>query len=225
MKILWVLLLFIPSSLSAENHNTPPPASIREIENFNAYEVGKFPINFKTFPFQRADALQVYSVQSEDHHKFLSSFDDQDISVQIFRRFEWDLPRWPYFSWRWRAKILPQGAAENNPATNDSGCGVYVVFEGYHGDILKYVWSSTLPVGTVYEKKPGKFYIVVLDSASTHLGNWRTIAVNVIEDYKKIFKKEPSQNPKGFGILTDANATHTAASCDYDDFRIADSPF
>jgi hypothetical protein len=193
----------------------------RRVEEFSQYETDKFPTSFKTYPFQRGKAQDVYAVKEENGNKFLHASDDKDASVQVFKRFLWSTKEYPNFSWKWRAMTLPKGANENNGMSNDSACGIYVTFGGYTGSAIKYVWSSTLPVGTVVEKKPGKFYIIVAESGAGSVGNWKTQAVNVFEDYKKVFKSEPTKDPDGFGLLTDGNATHTPAACDYDDFQIS----
>lgn len=195
------------------------------VDSFSQYEVGKFPISFKTYPLQRNKAMEVYTVQEEGGNKFLHASDDKDISVQTMKRFEWKRSDYPHFSWRWKAITLPKGAAENNKAVNDSACGVYVVFGGWTGNVLKYVWSTTLPVDSIHEKKPNTFYFVVKESGSGNAGQWTTETVNIVEDYKKAFHKDPEDDPSGFGILTDGNATHTPAACDYDDFKISMNPF
>lgn len=197
-------------------------AQARVLDDFSGYEAGKFPSSFRTYPFQRGKAEGVYVVKEEGGNKFLSAKDDKDVSVQTYKKFMWDATKQPNFTWKWRAITLPKGAAENNKATNDSACGVYVVFGGYTGKALKYVWSSTLPVGSFYEKKPNEFYFVVAESGPSKVGTWQTESVNVVEDYKKAFKEDLTKNPDGFGLLTDGNATHTAAACDYDDFAISE---
>lgn len=202
-----------------------PAHAVRNVEEFSQYELDKFPKSFRTYPFQRGKADDVYIVKEENGNKFLHASDDKDISVQSFKRFVWDTKAYPNFSWRWRAITLPKGANENNGMPNDSACGIYVTFGGYTGNAIKYVWSTTQPVGTIIEKKPGKFYIVVVDSGEGSVGSWVTRSVNVVDDYKRIFKSEPKDTPDGFGLLTDGNATHTPAVCDYDDFRISETAF
>ena len=197
----------------------------RNVENFTQYDVDKFPKSFRTYPFQRGKAEKVYIVKDENGNKILHASDDQDISVQTFKRFMWNVKEYPNFSWKWRAITIPKGADERNGMPNDSACGIYVTFGGYTGNAIKYVWSSTLPAGTVVEKKPGKFYILVVESGSGNVGSWETKSVNVMEDYRRLFKSEPSKDPEGFGLLTDGNATHTPAVCDYDDFQISETPF
>jgi hypothetical protein len=223
--ILLALCLLATPALFADPYTPKKLPALRMIDDFSQYEAGKFPKSFRTYPFQRGKAMEVYSVQSDGNNQFLHASDDKDISVQVFKKFFWEAKRWPYLSWKWRAVTLPKGAAENNPKINDSACGIYVVFGGYTGKVLKYVWSTTLPVGSVHEKKPNKFYFIVAESGSADVGTWKTAAVNVVEDYKRVFKEDPKKEPDGFGLLTDGNATHTLAACDYDDFKISESPF
>ncbi|MDZ4224988.1 MAG: DUF3047 domain-containing protein, partial [bacterium] len=102
--------------------------STKIVENFGRYKPGQFPTYFKTWPFQRGDAKKVYRVKEENGKKYLAAFDDKDLSEQIFREFDWNLDPFPYFKCKWRAKTLPKGAAEKNGATNDSACGVYIIF-------------------------------------------------------------------------------------------------
>ncbi len=222
MKNILLIALLTVASLGAA---ATPAHAVRNVEDFTQYELDKFPKSFRTYPFQRGKADDVYIVKDEGGNKFLHASDDKDVSVQVFKRFVWETEKYPNFSWKWRAVTLPKGGDENNGRPNDSACGIYVTFGGYTGNALKYVWSTTLPAGTVVEKKPGKFYIVVVESGSGSVGSWQTKAVNVMEDYKRIFKSEPKKHPDGFGLLTDGNATHTPAVCDYDDFQVSETPF
>jgi hypothetical protein len=212
-------------SAHAESYSPKKLPSLRVIEDFSQYELDKFPKSFRTYPFQRGKAEQVYHVKDQGGNKVLHALDDKDLSVQAFKRFTWDVKQWPHFSWRWKAVTLPPNANENNGMPNDSACGIYVTFGGYTGNAIKYVWSTTQPTGTIIEKKPNKFYIVVLNSGSGEVGTWQTKSVNVLEDYKKIFKSDPKGDPDGFGLLTDGNATHSPAACDYDDFKISETAF
>lgn len=190
------------------------------IESFDDYDDGSFPRRFRTYPFQRDQAEKVYRVAEEAGNRFLRAHDDQDISVQVMRQFYWDVERYPWARWRWRARILPAGGDERVAESNDSACGVYIVFGKYTGKALKYVWSTGAPVGTVVKKKPDKFYILPIVSGSASSGQWREVVINVADEFHKHFGEGRVRNPTGFGILTDGNALHVPASCDYDDFAI-----
>ena len=201
-----------------------PPTQLKGIEYFERYKVDEFPTVFKTWPLQRGDAKQVYRVQEENGKKYLAAFDDKDLSKQIFREFDWNIKAFPYLRWKCRARTLPKGAAENNGATNDSACGVYVLFGKTTGTALKFTWSTTLPVGTIFEKRPGEMVMKILDSGSKNLNQWRTNSIDVPKMYEELLKKPLKREPTGFAILTDGNATHSPAACDYADFEIACVP-
>jgi hypothetical protein len=84
-------------------------------------------------------------------------------------------------------------------------------------ECIKYVWSSSLPKGTVTESPYAKkTKIIVLENGSSPLGQWITEEVNVYEDYKRLFHKEPDE-VRAIGILTDADDTSSEAMADYDD--------
>jgi len=191
------------------------------LDDFSKNSVGDFPKGWSTYPFQGGKVKKVYKVAEENSERFIRAKDDQDISMPIFKEFPWSLSENPTLSWKWRAQELPKGAREDSRATNDSACGVYVVFGKTSGVALKYVWSSSLPVGYVWEKEPGKFYIIVLASGPSNVGKWESEKVNVLEDYKKYFKKDPKKDPSGVGIMSDANAMHSVAACDYTGFMVS----
>lgn len=222
-SILLITLILASSTLRAGPYIANQTKAERLIEDFSDSSVNDFPKDFRTYPFQHGKAEHVYHVKQEGNNKYLNGTDTEDISVQTFKRFYWEPSKHPQFSWKWRAQTLPKGANENDYRTNDSACGIYVVFGGYTGNILKYVWSTSAPANSIIPKEPGKFYIIVLQSGKKNVGTWQAESVNVVEDYKKVFKEDPSRLPSGFGLLTDGNAVHAPASCDYDDFKIAAS--
>ncbi|PIR24711.1 MAG: hypothetical protein COX62_07840 [Deltaproteobacteria bacterium CG_4_10_14_0_2_um_filter_43_8] len=202
---------------------TAPPALLAEgskiVDDFESYRVNHFPSSWRTWPFQRSKATKVYRVKKEGMNQFLNATDNEDISVQILFNFPWDVAEYPTLSWRWRPSVIPTGAHEDNGNTNDSACGVYVTVGQMSGNALKYVWSSTLPKGKVVVRKEGRLKIIVMGTGTSGLRSWHSVKVNVLEDYKKHFGSKPDKNPR-IALLTDGNAVHKPASCDYDDFLL-----
>lgn len=87
---------------------------------------------------------------------------------------------------------------------------------------IKYVWSSTLPVGTVIPRKKVQSGVILYDaryivvaSGGKDLGKWMSFKRDVISDYKKHFGKAPSANPVMVAILTDSDKTGSSAVADY----------
>lgn len=191
------------------------------IDNLKNSQVDKLPKGWKTYPFHKNKARKVYHVKTNEGHKFIQAIDEDDISVPIFKDFYWDIAKYPYLKFRWRAQKLPKGAREVHPSTNDSACGVYVGFSRTHA--MKYVYSTSLPPGSYWAKNPAKFYIISRNAGPGTAGVWRDVVIDVPKDYQRFFKKKPS-DPEGIGIMTDGNAVHQPAACDYADFRISSTP-
>ena len=125
-----------------------------------------------------------------------------------------------FIRWRWRVHTLPAGAKESDKKKADSGAGVYVIFKGPFklNTILKYVWSATLPRGTVTQSPYySRTKIIVLESGKDSLGKWVTEGVNVHDDYKRVFSA-PAPKIIAIGIMSDSDNTRSLAEADYDDF-------
>ena len=193
------------------------------VDGLSASTPGQFPKNWKTYPFHYGKAERVYKVAEDGGRRIIRANDSENISVPIAKDFDWDIEKYPYFKFRWRAQKLPVGSRENSPATNDSACAVYVGFG--RTSALKYVWSAALSPGSYWAKNPGKFVIISKESGEGSLGRWKEETVHVKEDYARYFGKPiGDKKPSGFGIMTDGNAVHQPAACDYADFRISTEP-
>lgn len=118
--------------------------------------------------------------------------------------------------WRWRVHSLPTGSDEREGDTNDSAAAVRLVFgtSVFSGKSLKYIWSETLPVGTIIKSR-GQ-YAVVLRSGKEDLGKWVWEEVNAYEDYRNLFGGDP-RPVDVLGLLTDSNNTDSFVKADYDD--------
>lgn len=217
------------------------------LEDFQKYGAKPFPDWTFVDPYYEADA--VYSIIEENGAKFLrGSTVKKNHMVQIGKqinqnnivgknKINWDINKFPYISWDWRVRILPSGGNESIDKVNDSAASLYVIFQrariplaGWQkqpANWIKYVWSSTLPVGTVVRKKYTRFGMtlyegryVVVASGSKDLGKWITFKRNVLADYIAYFGGNPAFNPIEIGILTDSNTTGSIAEADYDNIIV-----
>jgi hypothetical protein len=203
-----VAALVLPVATLAQTPATRP------LETFEDDAVGKPPKDWKT---RSGEIEKVYTVLEENGNKFLHA-DAKGVSVTIGKDDKFDVKRFPVITWRWRVTELPKGGDERKKDTGDSAAGFYVVFGGWPiPNTVKYVWSSTLPVGTRLESPfAGQTKIVVLRSGPEQLGQWVEERVNVVEDYRRFFSEDPGK-PRGIGILSDSDNTKSRAVADYDD--------
>ena len=202
------------------------------IEDFEFYSDNIF-TNWKA---RKTGHEKIYKLLSLKGNRFLraSSFGD---SIQIARKVEWSLRTHPVLSWKWRVLKKPEAGNEAIRGKNDSAAAIYVIFQRskipflswkYQPvNVIKYVCSSSLPVGRVVSKDKirlgqkiyeGKF--IVLRSGLDEGGKWITEKRNVLLDYRRVFGESPKYSPYLIGILTDSNDTQSSAIADYDDIVI-----
>jgi hypothetical protein len=216
-RIVLLLLLGMPTFLHAEDQ--PMTNERVSLETFEQYQPQSFPEQWKV----RGDegvARIVYYVVAEDGNQFLHARTDKhDVQIGLTRTFQ---PKaFPFLRWRWRVTQLPSGADERSVETNDSAAAVYVIFDStIIPRVIKYVWSSTLPVGTrINSPVYWRAKVVVRQSGPSRPDEWRQETVNCYQDYKDLFGAEPGE-VQGIAVLTDANTTKSVAEADYDDFTL-----
>lgn len=194
------------------------------VDNFENMPVGGFPRDWKAWRGDNQYVQKLYIIREENGNRYLGAQDD-GASIIIRKELrKWNPHEYPILSWRWRAKALPQGGDERNGLKNDSAAAVFVVLDQNFFGIpktLKYVWSTTLPVGTRHRREGiGRPTVIVLESGSPKVGQWVTETINVYEDFVRTFGGPPPKNAIGIGILTDNNSTKSASQGDYDDFLL-----
>jgi len=210
--ILFLFVLFCLSAIGGVAQEDS--ATIRYVEDFSRFKAGTFPEGWKCIWSSDSKGKEVYSVRSEQKSYLEARAVTSDILIA--KEFKYDLKEYPFLTWQWRAVELPKGADERQKETGDSGAGIYVVFPGwFRPKNIKYVWSSSLPKGTVLESPyNSKTKIVILRNQYTPLEKWISEEVNVYEDYKKLFGHEPD-NVRAIAIMSDSNDTGSKAEAHY----------
>ena len=134
----------------------------------------------------------------------------------VKKELSFDIRKYPYLTWRWKALRLPPKGDIRKKETDDQAGQVYVLFPKWPAMVntrsMGYIWDSKAPQGssgtsTAYSKMK----YVVLQSGTSKLGEWIWETRNVYEDYKKLFQEEP---PEAGGILLYVNTQHTESSAE-----------
>lgn len=187
------------------------------LESFEADPLGKFPQRWK--PRKDAHiAREIYLVTEEDGNRFLRAQTEKQ-GIQIGLAHEFPAKSFPRLRWRWRATQLPPGGDERAEQTNDSAAAVYVVYDNrIMPRAVKYVWSTTLPVGTrATNPSYWRAKTIVLRMGTAELGTWQQETVDLYRDYKELFGAEPGE-VQGIALITSSDSTSSVAAADYDDF-------
>lgn len=201
----------------------PSPDSIHYLESFDyPDQILGFPATWeaKKGGWRNASWDEVYyRIEREENGNLYLAAETENAAIDAGTKADINLRIYNNVRWRWRAWNLPEGGNEEEKNTNDSGAAVRLVFYGgLRPRMLKYVWSSSLPVGTYTESAGNsKIKVIVLRSGVEKTGEWVWEEVNAYEDYKIAFGGEP--RPVRFiGIISDANNTNSTSKADYDDF-------
>ncbi len=197
------------------------------LEDFERTPVGQIPVGWG-WKDKDDDSHKPYRVRREDANKYLEATDRGE-SVILGRKVSWNLDRYPLVSFRVRVNRIPEGADERYDDRVDSAAGIYFTVNrkmfGLIPESVKYVWSSTLPVGgAAIRDGIGRPWQVVFGSGTDDLGEWRTYVFDLRQAYRDTFGGDPPSRPLGIGILSDANSMDAEAFADYDDIRALERP-
>lgn len=192
------------------------------LEDFERTPVGELPVGW-TWKDQDDDKNKPYRVRVEDGNKYLEATDEGE-SVILGREIKWNLDEYPLVSFRVRVNEIPEGADERYDDRVDSAAGLYFTVKkkmfGLIPESVKYVWSSTLPVGSATIRDGiGRPWQVVFGTGKEGLGEWRTYYFDLRQAYRDTFGGNPPSKPLGVGVLSDANSMNSKAYADYDDIR------
>ena len=193
------------------------PPAVRQVEDFSRFKAGTFPEGWKS---RGGHGTKVYTVRSSQESYLEAKA--INLAVPIAKEFKYDVTEYPFLTWRWQALEHPKGGDERHKETGDSTAAIYVIFSGrFRPDNIKYVWSASLPTGTTTESPyNSKTKIVVLRNQFSPLGRWVSEKVNVYEDYKRLFGREP-RPVQAIGLLSDSDDTESRAEAHYKGISIS----
>ena len=192
------------------------------LEDFATTPAGSFP---RGWGWRQKDdhKPKLYEVRGDGERRHLAAVDTGS-SVILLKYAHWDPLQYPIMTWCWRADALPPNGDERYTPTNDSAAGWYVIFSQNWLGIprqIKYVWSTTLPVGTVDRRDMwARPYFFVVESGDERLGQWTFEEVDIEASYRRVYGSPPKDRTLGIGLLTDANSTDSRAEALYADLRV-----
>ncbi len=167
------------------------------------------------------------SIEQEKEDYFLHIHCVND-NIALGKKVSFEIRKYPYICWRWKASKLPEGGDVRKRETDDQAGQIYVVFPKFPAPLntrsVGYIWDNQAPVGfsgtsTAYSKMK----YVVLQSGAVNLNQWIWETRNVYEDYLRLFQEEPP--PLG-GIVLYINTQHSksAAEISYADIFFSSNP-
>lgn len=164
-----------------------------------------------------------YEVLAESGNQFLRA-EDRGENVVLYRAVRWNSVTYPYLSWRWRIRSLPDGGDARVEEKADNAAAIYLSYRRKLGLLpvtVKFVWSERLPKGSAFRRPGiGMPWTVVAGRGEPDRARWHRVVVHISDVYQNTFGGDPGERPLGIGLLSDANNTGGLASADYDDIVV-----
>lgn len=120
----------------------------------------------------------------------------------------WNLEKNPSLSWEWRIEKFPPRQGDLSRQSEDYPMRVIVVFPAkifLNSKAIAYAWDPKAPKDTVYESSVTKNMKIIVAQSGAEIMQWREEFRNVLQDYIRVFGKNPDRPPRAVGILVDAD--------------------
>ena len=168
-----------------------------------------------------------YAVVDLGGRRCLKAYSHKNASI-VVSQVRFDPHAYEQLSWEWRVDQLVDGEVLDRKDGSDAAARVYVYFDTpglpWQRRNLDYVWSASLPVGTVFDSAySSDSKIIVVESGPQHVGQWRNVTRNLADDFETSFG---SRSPKvvAIGLMTDTDNTGGEALTYFDELRVMRRP-
>jgi len=136
----------------------------------------------------------------------------------LIRKLEFDPWKQPNIRWQWRVERLQPSADIRNEDTEDFAAVIFFLFGKpgllYQGiRSLGYVWTTdSINADSVVRsiRRPKQSRYLVLQSGEENLGQWIDEERNLLNDYRRVYEKDPPVEVSGISLFVDNDQTGEA---------------
>lgn len=215
-------------------------SALVEVGKFSAMEAGK-PLadGWQPLNFPRIARHTTYELVADNGTVVVKASADASASGLV-RHLAIDPARFPVIRWRWKVSNLLAKADPRSKEGDDYPARIYITFaydpallgplESFqyraarvlYGEYpplraINYVRDSRTPAGSVLPNAySARNMMIVAESGTAHLGEWRELERNLAEDYRLAFGAEAPMI-SGVAIMTDTDNTGEKATAYYGD--------
>jgi hypothetical protein len=185
--------------------------------------------NWKNLSFPKIEKPSQYRIRTQDETTILEARSDGGASGLIYRH-DFSVYQTPILSWRWKVEDILEKGDVRIKKGDDYAIRLYVIFEydpekvdrltrikysmarliygEYPPDsALNYVWANKKwDSPTQKNAYTNRAIMISSDEGERFLGDWREHRVDILEDYRKAFGKEPPEKAS-LAIMTDSDNT------------------
>ena len=185
--------------------------------------------NWEPLYFPKIKEHSTYTVVSEKGHSFLKTESRSSASAIVSRK-TFNVFEYPRVRWKWKVDNVYTKGDIREKSGDDYPIRVYVTFQydperasvgerleygiakalygKYPPDsTLNYVWTGqNIAERIITSPYTDRAKIVILENGRSKVGDWAEETVNILDDYRRAFGKEPPQTA-GIAIMNDSDNT------------------
>jgi len=185
--------------------------------------------NWKPLHFPKIEKHTVYGIESKDGEHYLRAESNASASGLVYKG-TFDVYDYPKMRWGWRISNVYEKGDGRTKAGDDYPIRIYVLFEydsqkagalervkyglakAIYGEYpphsaINYVWSSVVwDVPFIRSPRTDKVKVVALESGARKAGAWQEEQVDILQDYRRMFRAEPPAKAS-LGIMNDSDNT------------------
>lgn len=242
--IVLVALTALASSVLAAGDDARPAASVPVIARFSDAALGAPPRDWKFLPVRNAKNATQYAIVRDDEAgtPVLEGIADNAAGAMI-QRLDADAAATPMLRFRWRVGNLISRSDPTTKAGDDYAARIYVTFaydparatlreksenaimHVLYGETpphaaLAYVFTHKLATGAVQISPfTSRVRKIVVDSDVASIGRWKQFERNVLDDYRRVFREEPTAI-SGIAVMVDTDNTGEHARSRFGDISL-----
>ncbi len=199
--------------------------------------------SWQELAFPKIEKHSTYSIQNFNNLPVLKIESNQSASGLIFKK-SFDIYQWPILEWKWLVTDIMEKGNLRKKSGDDYPIRIYVTFEynpkksnplqaiqygtakllygEYPPDSsISYIWANREHPESFY-KNPfsSRVIMIIKDYGSAALNQWRIHKTNLLEDYRRVFGKEPPSKAS-LAIMGDSDNTKEASLAYLDYIRLS----
>jgi hypothetical protein len=189
--------------------------------------------NWDPLTFPKINKHSTYTIITEKGHSILKAESHSSASAIIYRK-TWNVYEYPHLRWRWKVDNVYKKGDIRDKSGDDYPIRVYVLFpyDPKEADIterlqygiakalygkypphstLNYVWTGqNIAERIITSPYTDRAKIVILENGKSAIGTWVEETVNILDDYRAAFGKDPPHTA-GIAIMNDSDNTGETA--------------
>jgi len=190
--------------------------------------------NWKPLNFPKIKEHSSYTVETSDEGSYLVAKSSGSASALIYKE-EFNVYEFPYVRWRWKVSNIYEKGNAKSKKGDDYPIRIYVIFKydpkkaGFRERLkyrtakilykeypphsgLNYIWANKEHREKIITSKyTDKSRMILLQKGKSNVGKWQEHEINIVEDYKAAFGKNPPEIAS-IAIMNDSDNTKESST-------------